>query len=46
VPADLTKIIQNRPVGISELLREASGLTAAQLRELADEARKLKEKGN
>jgi transcriptional regulator with XRE-family HTH domain len=46
VPADLTKIIQNQPMGIPELLREASGLTAAQLRKLTEEARKLKDKRN
>jgi len=44
VPEDLPKIIQKQPTQMPELLREASGLTAEQLRQLVDKARKLKEK--
>ena len=44
VPEDLPKIIQKQPTRMPELLREASGLTAEQLRQLVDKARKLKEK--
>lgn len=39
---DLPKIIQKQPTHMPELLREASGLTAEQLRKLTEEARKLK----
>lgn len=44
VPEDLPKIIQRQPTQIPELLREASGLTADQLRQLVEKAKKLKEK--
>jgi transcriptional regulator with XRE-family HTH domain len=44
VPEDLPEIIQRRPTEIPELLREANGLTADQLRELTEQIRKLKEK--
>jgi transcriptional regulator with XRE-family HTH domain len=44
VPEDLPKIIQKQPTQMPELLREASGLTAEQLRQLVDKAKKLKEK--
>ncbi len=44
VPEDLPKIIQKQPTHIPELLREASGLTADQLRQLVEKAKKLKEK--
>lgn len=44
VPEDLPKIIQKRPTQMPELLREASGLTADQLRQLVEKAKKLKEK--
>src|SRR5690606_27462464 len=44
VPEDLPKIIQKRPIQMPELLREASGLTGDQLRQLLEKARKLKEK--
>jgi transcriptional regulator with XRE-family HTH domain len=46
VPQDLPGIIQKEPVAMLELLRAASGLTAEQLRELSEQARKLKEHGN
>jgi transcriptional regulator with XRE-family HTH domain len=46
VPEDLPKIIQEQPTEISELLREASGLTADQLRKLREQARRLKERGS
>jgi transcriptional regulator with XRE-family HTH domain len=45
VPEDLPGIIQKQPTAIPELLREASGLTAEQLRILREQARKLKERG-
>jgi len=43
VPGDLPQIIHQQPTEIPELLREASGLTAEQLRELRKQARRLKE---
>lgn len=46
VPEDLPEIIQKQPTEMPELLREASGLTAEQLRKLREQARKLKERGN
>jgi len=46
VPEDLPGIIQKEPTAMPELLREASGLTADQLRKLSEQARKLKERGN
>src|SRR5579875_838916 len=46
VPEDLPKIIQKEPTAMPELLREASGLTADQLRKLSQQAKKLKERGN
>lgn len=46
VPEDLPEIIQRQPTHIPELLREASGLTAEQLRKLTDEAKRLREKGD
>jgi len=46
LPQDLPAIIQQQPTRMPELLREAKGLTAEQLRQLTEEARKLKEKGN
>lgn len=44
MPEDLPEIIQKRPLEMPELLREANGLTAAQLRRLTEEARKLRGK--
>lgn len=41
---DLPEIIRNQPTEMPVLLREASGLTAEQLRELTAQVRKLKEK--
>lgn len=46
VPEDLPGIIQKEPTAMPELLREASGLTADQLRKLSEQAKKLKERGN
>ena len=43
VPGDLPEIIQQQPTEMPELLREASGLTAEQLRKLTKQARKLKD---
>jgi len=43
VPEDLPEIIQKRPTEMPELLREASGLTAEQIRHLTEQVRKLKE---
>jgi hypothetical protein len=43
VPDDLPAIIQQQPTPIAEFLREASGLTPEQLRELTVQARRLKE---
>lgn len=45
VPEDLPEIIQSQPTGMPELLREASGLTGEQLRELIDDIRRKKQKG-
>ena len=45
VPEDLPGIIQQQPTEMPELLREASGLTAEQLRKLTKQARKLKDEG-
>lgn len=42
VPDDLEGIIQKEPIGMPALLREANGLTAEKLRELAEHARRLK----
>lgn len=46
VPGDLPKIIQEQPTEMPELLREASGLTAEQLRKLTEQAKRLKKQGN
>jgi transcriptional regulator with XRE-family HTH domain len=46
VPEDLPGIIQNQPTEIPELLREASGLTAEQLRKVREHVRKLKKGGS
>jgi transcriptional regulator with XRE-family HTH domain len=45
VPEDLPGIIQKEPAAMLELLREASGLSAEQLRTLREQARRLKERG-
>lgn len=45
VPGDLTKIIQNKPTEMPELMREASGLSAEQIRKVTEQIKKLKEKG-
>ena len=43
LPADLAGIIQQQPTLMPELLREASGLTPDQLRQLQEQARRLRE---
>ena len=43
VPEDLPGIIQKQPTEMPELLREASGLTADQLRQLREHVRRIKE---
>jgi transcriptional regulator with XRE-family HTH domain len=45
VPDDLSGIIQREPTEIPGLLRDASGLTGEQLRQLRKQARELKERG-
>lgn len=45
VPEDLPGIIQQQPTEMPELLREASGLSADQLRQLREQIRKLKGEG-
>jgi plasmid maintenance system antidote protein VapI len=42
VPDDLEGIIQKQPICFPALLREANGLTAEQLQQLAEQARKMK----
>jgi hypothetical protein len=42
VPADLEAIIHEEPTEFPELLREASGMTAEQIRKLRETARRLK----
>ena len=46
VPEDLPGIIQQQPKEMPELLREASGLSADQLRQLTEQIRKLKREGD
>ncbi len=43
VPEDLPEISHSHPREIPELLREAGGLTAQQLRKLTEEAKRLKQ---
>ncbi len=45
VPQDLPEIIQSEPTEMPELLREARGLTAEQLRKLRDEIKRMREEG-
>lgn len=45
VPGDVPGIIHKQPTEIPQLLREASGLTADQLRQLREQIRKMKEEG-
>lgn len=45
VPDDLPAIIHEEPTEFPDLLREANGLTAEQLRKLRETARKLKREG-
>jgi len=44
IPEDLSEIIQQQPTELPELLREANGLSAEQLRQLREHLRKIKEK--
>ena len=44
IPEDLPEIIQKRSTEMPQLVREASGLTAEQLRLLTEQARKFKER--
>lgn len=46
VPEDLPGIIQQQPTEMPELLREASGLSADQLRQVREQIRKLKGEGD
>jgi transcriptional regulator with XRE-family HTH domain len=46
LPEDLPEIIQSRASEMPKLLREASGLTPAQLEQVQEQIRKLKEKGD
>jgi len=46
VPEDVPEIIQEQPTEWPQLLREASGLSADQLRQLREQIRKIKEKGD
>lgn len=46
LPEDLPEIIQSRASEMPRLLREASGLTPAQLEKVQEQIRKLKEKGD
>lgn len=45
VPEDVPGIIHEQPTEMPRLLREASGLTADQLRRVREQIRKLKEEG-
>lgn len=44
MPGDVAEIVHSEPTEMPELLRAAKGLTADQLRKLAEQARKMKEK--
>lgn len=46
VPEDLPKIIQSQPEAMPELLRAAKGLTAEKLKQLVEEAKKMKGPGD
>ena len=46
MPEDLERLIKGQPTELPELLREASGLTAEELRKLTESIRRLKEKGD
>lgn len=45
VPDDVAGIIHEHPAEMPQLLREASGLSAYQIRQLCEQIRKLKEEG-
>lgn len=44
VPDDLPTIIRSEPEAMPELLRAAQGLTAEKLRELAEQAKRMRER--
>ena len=46
VPEDMPEIIQSQPTEMPQLLREASGLTADQLRQLREQIPKLRDEGD
>ncbi len=43
VPEDLPEMIQRRPTELPDLVREASGLTAEQIRQLTEHVKRIKE---
>ena len=43
VPEDLSEMIQSRPTELPDLVREASGLTAEQIRQLTEQVKRIKE---
>jgi transcriptional regulator with XRE-family HTH domain len=45
VPEDVPAIIHQQPTEMPQLLRDASGLTAVQLRQIREQIRKMKEEG-
>jgi hypothetical protein len=45
IPDDVTEIIKNEPQAMPELLRAAKGLTAEQLRKLAEQIRNQRKEG-
>lgn len=45
VPEDVPEIIHKQPTEMPQLLREASGMTADQLRQLREQIRKIKGEG-
>jgi len=46
VPEDMPEIIQSQPTEMPQLLREASGLTADQLRKLREQIPRLRDEGD
>ena len=43
VPEDMSEMIQKRPTELPDLVREASGLTAEQIRQLTEQVKRIKE---
>ncbi len=43
VPEDLPEMIQRRPTELPDLVREASGLTAEQIRQVTEHVKRIKE---